>query len=86
MSIRKVTGHVVSNHNAKTIVVEVVMRRRHPVYAKQYMVSRKYHAHDPEGLAGLGDRVRIVESRPVSKRKNWQLAKVIEKAKTEGLS
>ena len=83
MSVRKVTGRVVANQSDKTIVVEVVRRRRHPVYAKQFMVSRKYHVHDAENEAGLGDRVRIAESRPISKHKNWQLVKVIEKARME---
>lgn len=83
MPMRRVTGHVVSNLSPKTIVVEVVARRRHPLYAKQYMVSKKYHAHDESNEAGLGDRVRIVESRPISKRKSWRLLKVLEKAKEQ---
>lgn len=83
MPARKAIGHVVSNQAAKTILVEVVERRRHPLYDKQYMITRKYQAHDENNEAGLGDRVRIVESRPLSKHKNWQLLKVIEKAKEQ---
>ena len=83
MPARKATGHVVSSQAAKTILVEVVERRRHPLYDKQYKVTRKYQAHDQDNEAGLGDRVRIVESRPLSKSKNWRLLKVIEKAKEQ---
>ena len=74
-------GIVVSDKGEKTIVVKVEVTRRHPKYGKVVRRTRKFHAHDEQNQAGVGDTVRIVESRPISKTKNWRLAEVVEKAK-----
>jgi small subunit ribosomal protein S17 len=79
MAARSITGFVVSDLADKTIVVSVTHRRRHPIYDKSYRVTRRYKAHDAENQANLGDRVRIVETKPISKSKSWQLSKVLEK-------
>lgn len=79
---RKVrTGKVVSVSGEKTISVEVVSYKRHPKYGKMYPASKKFHAHDEKGEAGVGDTVRIMETRPISKTKRWRLVEVVEKAK-----
>ncbi len=77
---RKLVGEVVSNKMAKTIVVRVSRRGRHPRYEKVITKYKKFYAHDENQVAGLGDRVCIVESRPLSKLKRWRLAAVVEKA------
>jgi small subunit ribosomal protein S17 len=74
-------GVVVSDAMDKTIVVRVETAGRHPVYKKVVRRSRKFHAHDPENQAKVGDVVRIVETRPVSKTKRWRLAEIVEAAK-----
>ena len=74
-------GVVVSNTNDKTIVVEIKERKPHPVYGKMITSTKKFHAHDENNEAGIGDRVLIMETRKVSKDKNWRLVKIIEKAK-----
>jgi small subunit ribosomal protein S17 len=74
-------GIVVSDKGEKTIVVKVDVTKLHPKYKKVVRRSRKFHAHDEENAAGIGDVVRIVESRPLSKTKNWRLAEVVEKAR-----
>lgn len=77
--IRKVrTGEVVSNKMAKTIVVETVSRVPHPRFGKIIKRSKKFYAHDEEGLAKIGDVVRIEETRPISKLKRWKLVEVIK--------
>lgn len=76
---RKV-GEVVSTRMEKTIVVEVSRRVPHPLYRRYITRKKKFLAHDESGLAGMGDRVRIVESRPLSKNKHWRLEKVILKS------
>ena len=73
-------GTVVSAKMAKTIVVEVRRRVSHPLYRRVLSRRSRFYAHDEEGLAKLGDRVRIVESRPLSKLKRWRLAEVVWKA------
>lgn len=80
MPARTIVGYVVADRNDKTITVSATQRRRHPLYDKAYSVTRRYQAHDEDNQASIGDRVRIAEIRPVSRRKNWRLAKVIEKA------
>ena len=65
----------------KTIVVEVDTLKAHPRYKKVVRRSSKFHAHDEENAAKVGDLVRIVETRPLSKTKNWRLAEVLEEAK-----
>jgi small subunit ribosomal protein S17 len=74
-------GIVVSDKGEKTIVVKVDVTKLHPKYKKVVRRTRKFHAHDEENTAGVGDVVRIVESRPLSKTKNWRLAEIVEKAK-----
>ncbi|MCL2889232.1 MAG: 30S ribosomal protein S17 [Eggerthellaceae bacterium] len=74
-------GVVVSAAGDKTCVVLIKERKPHPVYGKMMTVSKKFHAHDEENTAGLGDTVQIMETRPLSKMKRWRLVKVIEKAK-----
>jgi small subunit ribosomal protein S17 len=74
-------GVVVSDKGEKTIVVQVDVIKIHPKYKKVVRRTRKFHAHDEQNAAGIGDVVRIVESRPISKTKNWRLAEVVEKAR-----
>ena len=78
---RTLTGVVTSDKRDKTITVTVTSRETHPLYRKQYTVTRKYSAHDEKGEAAEGDTVLIVESRPVSKTKTWALDKVLEKSR-----
>src|SRR5215831_17973142 len=73
-------GNVVSNKMAKTIVVEVTRRVPHPVYKRIIRKRKKFYAHDEKGLAQVGDVVRIVECRPMSKLKRWTLGEVVRKA------
>src|SRR5215204_2426244 len=74
-------GVVVSNAMDKTIVVKVDTIKAHPRYKKVVRRSSKFHAHDEQNTANVGDLVRIVETRPLSKTKNWRLAEVLEEAK-----
>jgi small subunit ribosomal protein S17 len=74
-------GVVVSDKGDKTIVVKVDVIKSHPKYKKVVRRSVKFHAHDEQNAAGIGDTVRIVETRPISKSKHWRLAEVVEKAK-----
>ena len=78
---RELVGEVVSDKMDKTIVVEVSRRVRHPRYQKVMTTYKKFYAHDEKNEAGVGDKVRIVESRPLSKLKRWALVQVMEKAK-----
>ena len=81
-NLRKVRqGVVVSDVNDKTIVVVVEERKPHPVYGKMITTTKKYHCHDENNEAGLGDTVQIMETRPMSKMKRWRLYKIVEKAK-----
>jgi small subunit ribosomal protein S17 len=73
-------GSVVSNKMAKTIVVEVTRRVPHPLYKRIVTKRKKFYAHDEKGTAQVGDVVRIVECRPMSKLKRWQLGEVIRRA------
>src|SRR5271166_4530974 len=73
-------GQVVSAKMTKTIVVEVTRRVPHPVYKRIINKRNKFYAHDEEGTANLGDVVRIIECRPLSKLKRWRLDVVIRKA------
>lgn len=75
---KKVTGVVTSSVQDKTIVVTVTSRKTHPVYGKQYTVSRKYTAHDEKNEAVDGNVVELVECRPISKRKTWKLDRIVE--------
>lgn len=73
-------GVVVSSKMNKTIVVAVVRQVRHPQYGKFIRKTNKFYAHDESNQCGVGDRVRIVETRPMSKLKRWKLESVIRKA------
>ena len=75
---KKVTGVVTSSVQDKTITVTVTTRKTHPVYGKQYTVSRKYTAHDEKNEATNGNVVDIVECLPISKRKTWKLDHIVE--------
>ncbi len=75
------TGIVTSDKADKTISVTVTSRETHPIYGKQYTVSRKYAAHDEGNTAKMGDKVVIIESRPVSKSKAFTLDKIVEKSR-----
>jgi small subunit ribosomal protein S17 len=72
-------GIVISRSGDKSIVVRVESRKLHPVYGKVIRQSRKFHAHDEKNEAQVGDRVSIVETRPISKLKNWRLSAVVER-------
>jgi len=74
-------GVVVSDVQDKTIVVRVQRTTTHPLYKKTLRVSKKYHVHDEANDAKVGDTVRIIETRPLSKLKRWRLAEVVERAK-----
>ena len=77
-------GQVVSTRMQKTIVVEVSRRVPHPLYKRIIAKRKRFYAHDEEGMARLGDVVRIVECRPLSKLKRWRLAEVIRRAAQVG--
>jgi small subunit ribosomal protein S17 len=74
-------GVVISDTGDKTIVVKVDVITSHPRYKKVVRRSVKFHAHDEQNTAGVGDTVRIVETRPLSKTKRWRLAEIVEKAR-----
>ena len=78
---KTLTGIVTSDVADKTITVTVTSRETHPIYGKQYTVSRKYAAHDENNDAKKGDLVVISETRPVSKRKSFKLDKILEKSR-----
>ncbi len=75
------TGVVVSNKMDKTIAVNVERKVKHPMYGKFVKKSKKYLAHDEKNECGIGDTVRIMETRPLSKNKCWRLVEIIERAK-----
>ena len=74
-------GTVVSNSMQSTVVVTVVERFRHPRYGKTVQRTKRLYVHDAEGSAKVGDRVRVVETRPLSKMKRWRLQEVLERAR-----
>jgi small subunit ribosomal protein S17 len=74
-------GVVVSTAGEKTAVVKVEERKKHPLYGKMITTSKKFHAHDEDNSAGVGDTVTIMETRPLSKLKHWRLVDIVEKAK-----
>ena len=78
---KTLTGIVTSDVADKTITVTVTSRETHPIYGKQYTVSRKYAAHDENNEAKKGDKVTISETRPVSKRKSFKLDSIDEKSR-----
>ena len=74
-------GYVVSDKMDKTIVVELESRVQHPKYGKIIRTTKKVKAHDEDGTAGIGDRVSLMETRPMSATKRWRLVDILEKAK-----
>ena len=74
-------GMVISDGMDKTIVVRVERRERHPLYGKEIKLYKKYYAHDEKNEAHVGDKVSIVETRPLSRLKRWRLVEIVEKAK-----
>lgn len=79
---RKVrTGEVISLSGDKTITVQITYRKHHPKYGKMMTISKKLHVHDENNESGLGDKVRVMETRPLSKTKHWRLVEIVERAK-----
>lgn len=76
---RTLVGQVVSNKMAKTIVVKVETRRQHPLYRKHVVYSKKFKAHDETNSCSIGDVVKLVETRPLSREKRWRLVEIISK-------
>ena len=74
-------GVVVSNKMDKTIIVSTEIREKHPLYGKFVKKTTKFVAQDEKNECGIGDTVRIMETRPLSKTKNWRLVEIVEKAK-----
>ena len=74
-------GVVVSNKMQKSIVVEIERREKHPIYGKFIKKTSRFMAHDEKEECNIGDTVRIMETRPLSKRKRWRLVEIIERAK-----
>jgi small subunit ribosomal protein S17 len=74
-------GVVVSDARDKTVTVEVRDSKRHPKYGKTVPVRKRFHAHDETNDAHIGDTVRIVETRPISKSKHWRVDEVVERAR-----
>jgi small subunit ribosomal protein S17 len=78
---KKLEGVVISNKMDKTVVVKVEYLKKHPIYKKVVKTYKKYYAHDENNECEEGDRVLILESRPLSKLKRWVVIKILEKAK-----
>lgn len=75
------TGVVVSDKMDKTVVVAIKTRAKHPLYGKVLNKTSKLKAHDEENACGIGDTVRVMETKPLSKDKRWRLVEIMEKAK-----
>ena len=80
---KSLTGVVASDKGNKTIVVTVQNRKTHPLYKKQYTVSKRFMAHDEKNEAQVGDKVLIEETRPISANKHFKLVKIVERAGVE---
>lgn len=79
--IRKTrTGYVVSDKMEKTVVVSVETLVRHPLYQRTFRRTRKFKAHDDENTCRIGDKVKIMETRPISKDKRWRVVEILERA------
>ena len=78
---KTVVGKVVSNKMDKTVVVAVEDSVKHPLYGKVVKRTYKLKAHDEENICGMGDKVKVMETRPLSKDKRWRLVEIVEKAK-----
>ena len=77
---KTLVGKVKSDKMEKTVVVEVERIKRHPLYGKQVKVRKTYKAHDESNQCHIGDKVEIMETRPLSKEKRWRVTRIIEKA------
>lgn len=77
---RQLSGYVVSNKMEKTVTIEVERLVKHPLYKKYIRRHKKYMAHDERNECQVGDRVLILESRPLSKNKRWRVSRIMEKA------
>ena len=75
------TGVVTSNKMEKSITVAIKWKEKHPIYGKFVNKTKKYHAHDEKNECNIGDTVKIMETRPLSKSKRWRLVQIIERAK-----
>ena len=75
------TGVVTSNKMDKSITVAIKWKEKHPIYGKFVSKTKKYHAHDENNECNIGDTVKIMETRPLSKTKRWRLGQIIERAK-----
>ena len=75
------TGVVTSNKMDKSITVAIKWKEKHPIYGKFVCKTKKYHAHDENNECNIGDTVKIMETRPLSKTKRWRLVQIIERAK-----
>lgn len=78
---KQIVGVVTSDKMDKTIVVAVTTTKRHPVYGKVMRLVKKYKAHDESNDCRAGDRVQIIESKPISRHKRWALVSILERAK-----
>ncbi len=78
---KRLIGEVTSDKMDKTVVVEVTTTRRHPLYGKVVRMTKKYKAHDENNECRVGDRVQIIESRPISRHKRWAVVSILERAK-----
>ena len=78
---KKMVGVVVSDKMDKTVMVEVARSARHPLYGKVLRRVKKYMAHDEQNECQMGDRVEIIESRPLSRRKRWAVKQIVERAR-----
>lgn len=76
---RTFAGEVISAPHNKTIVVRIDTMKMHSKYQKRYRVSKKYHVHDEKNVSNIGDKVRFVECRPISKTKRWRLITILSK-------
>ena len=77
---RVLTGNVVSDKSDQTIVVAISRRKVHRLYRKYITITKKLMAHDPDNACRVGDLVRVVESRPLSRRKRWRLVEIVKRA------
>ena len=78
---KEIQGVVSSNKMDKTITVAIKWKEKHPIYQKFVNKTKKYHAHDEKNECNIGDVVRIMETRPLSKTKRWRLVSIVERAK-----
>jgi small subunit ribosomal protein S17 len=78
---KHLVGVVTSDKMDKTVVVEVTTTKRHPVYGKVMRLRKKYQAHDEANECGMGDRVQIIESKPISRHKRFAVVSILERAK-----